>query len=121
MIGVLLVCASLVAIDGDSIRCDGVNMRDMGDGAPFVSGYDTPEVRNASCQEELELGRAATARMAELLRQGAQVYDSGERDRYRRPLVWVRMPDGRSIGSILMAEGLAAEWHSGYLADWCGR
>lgn len=119
MIGTLLICATLLAVDGDTIKCDGVNMRDMGDGRPNVSGYDTPETRNAKCQEELELGRAATAAMADLLRQGAQVYDSGKRDRYKRPLVWVRTADGRSIGSIMIAEGLAKPWVPRYRADWC--
>jgi len=76
MLGTLLVCASLLAVDGDNIKCDSVNMRDMGDGAPNVPGYDTPEVRNARCQVELELGRAATAAMDSLLN-GASVYDSG--------------------------------------------
>jgi micrococcal nuclease len=118
MLGTLLVCATLLAVDGDTIKCNGVNMRDMGDGAPNKSGYDTPETHNAKCQEELELGRAATAAMAELLREGAQVYDSGKRDRHKRPLVWVRMPDGRSIGSILITEGLAREWRPGTRADW---
>lgn len=118
MLGTLLICASLLAVDGDTIKCDGVNMRDMGDGAPFVSGYDAPETRGADCQEELELGRAATARMKELLPR-AQVYDSGERDRYKRPLVWVRLPDGRSVGSVLISEGLARAWRPKYQADWC--
>ena len=31
--GTLLLCATLVALDGDTISCDGINMRDMGDGA----------------------------------------------------------------------------------------
>ena len=93
-------------------------MRDLGDGAPNVAGYDTPEVRNARCQIELELGRAATAAMNKLLN-GAKVYDSGERDRYGRPLVWVRTADGRSVGSILIAERLAREWRPGYRAQWC--
>lgn len=119
MIGTLIICASLLAVDGDTIKCNGVSMRDMGDGSPFVSGYDAPEVRGADCQQELELGRAATALMADLLSQDAKVYDSGERDRYNRPLVWVRLPGGRSIGSALMAEGLAHEWSPGYSADWC--
>ncbi|MSX01597.1 MAG: thermonuclease family protein [Actinobacteria bacterium] len=119
MIGTLLVCATLLAVDGDTIKCDGVNMRDMGDGAPFVSGYDAPETRGAKCQQELELGRAATAALNDLLRSGAQVYASGEVDRYDRPLVWVRMPDGSAAGSALMAEGLARPWAPGYDADWC--
>lgn len=41
MSGTLLVCAALLAVDGDTIKCDGVNMREMGDGAPNVSSYDT--------------------------------------------------------------------------------
>lgn len=120
MKGLLLVCATLVAIDGDSVRCDGVNMRDMGDGKPFVSGYDTPEISRPRCQQELELGRAAKGRMQELLNQpGVKVFDSGKRDRYKRPLVWVILPDGKSAGSVLISEGLARKWHKGYRADWC--
>lgn len=115
---VLLTCASLVAVDGDTIKCDGVNMRDMGDGRPFVSGYDAPETHKPKCQEELELGRAATALMSQLL-PSATVYDSGERDRFGRPLVSVRLPDGRSIGSALIGEGLAVEWRPGRAHDWC--
>lgn len=67
MIG-LLVCASLTAVDGDTVKCDGQNLRDMGDGAPFVSGYDTPEIgKNADCDAENALGEKAKRRMAELL------------------------------------------------------
>ena len=118
MIGTLLLCATLVAVDGDTIKCDGVNMRDMGDGKPFISGYDTPETRNAGCEEELELGRAATAAMNEML-PGASVYDSGKRDRYGRPLVSVRLQDGRSVGSMLIGEGLARPWSPKYRPNWC--
>jgi micrococcal nuclease len=120
MIGSLILCATLAAIDGDSIRCNGINMRDMGDGAPFVSGYDTPETYGPKCDAERRLGERATERMDQLLGQGAAVYDSGEADQYGRPLVSARMPDGRSIGSILMAEGLAREWTPAYVANWCG-
>jgi micrococcal nuclease len=118
----LITCASLVAVDGDTIKCDGVNMRDMGDGAPFVSGYDTPEIRDAKCDAERRLGEAAKRRMQQLLSTpGVQVIDSGERDRTRsrRPLVWIKLPDGRSAGSVLMAEGLAREWSPSYRPSWC--
>ncbi len=118
MIGTLLVCATLLAVDGDTIKCDGVTMRDMGDGAPNVAGYDAPEIRGAECQAELELGRAATALMSELL-PTASVYSSGEVDRFNRPLVWVRLPDGSSIGSALIQEGLAVEWRPGASHSWC--
>ena len=118
----LVICASLTAVDGDTIKCNGVNMRDMGDGAPYVSGYDTPETYRPKCQAELELGRAATSRMKQLLRTpGIEVWDSGKRDKTRskRPLVWVVLPDGRSAGSVLMSEGLARKWTPRYKADWC--
>lgn len=120
MIGTLLICASLLAVDGDTIKCDGQNLRDMGDGAPFVSGYDTPETRGAKCQAELQLGRAATARMKELLATpGLRIIDSGKKDRHKRPLVWALLPDGRSIGNVLVVEGIAVEWTPDYRADWC--
>ena len=119
---VLLMCAQLVAIDGDSIRCDGVNMRDMGDGAPFVSGYDTPEIWTNKCPEELALARKAKARMEELLATpGVKVFSSGRTDNTEshRPLVSVILPDGRSIGSVLITEGLARIWTPEYEANWC--
>jgi micrococcal nuclease len=118
----LIICVTLVAIDGDTIKCDGVNMRAMGDGAPFVSGFDTPEIWTRECQAELELGRRAKIRMQELLdTPGMKVYDSGEVDKteQRRPLVWIVLPDGRTAGSILIEEGLARVWTPGYKADWC--
>jgi len=38
----LLTCASLTAVDGDTVRCDGQLMRLLGGGIPFVWGIDTP-------------------------------------------------------------------------------
>ncbi|WP_297833934.1 thermonuclease family protein [uncultured Roseibium sp.] len=119
-ISTILNCSQLLAVDGDTIKCDGENMRDMGDGKPFVSGYDTPEIRRPKCQQELELARAAKARMQELLMTpGVQVRDYGKTDRYKRPLVWVILSNGRSDGSVLIAEGLARVWMPGYEAYWC--
>ncbi len=58
--------------------------------------------------------------MQELLETtGILVRDSGKADRYKRPLVWVILPDGRSAGSVLIKEGLAKEWAPEYEADWC--
>ncbi|MEQ1837882.1 MAG: thermonuclease family protein [Candidatus Nitrotoga sp.] len=118
-----LACLELYATDGDSVTCDGTNMRDMGDGAPNVSGYDTPETRQGryKCDREFALGKAATARMIELrAAKGVYVIDSGEVDRFDRPLVWVKLADGSSIGSILIKEGHARRWTPDYKANWCG-
>jgi micrococcal nuclease len=118
---VFMVCASLTAVDGDTVKCDGQSLRDMGDGAPFLSGYDTPEIgRHADCDREDALGKKAKRRMAELLKTpGLMVEDSGELDRFDRPLVVLRLSDGRTIGSILLTEGLAVEWRPGKDFDWC--
>lgn len=118
----IIVCAIIFAVDGDTVKCDGQNLRDMGDGAPFVSGYDTPEIgRNANCERENQLGNIAKRRMAELIRTpGLIIEDSGEIDRYDRPLVVLRLPDGRTIGSVMLAEGLAIQWQPGGDFDWCG-
>ena len=40
----LTVCLTLMAVDGDTVKCNEQNLRDMGDGAPFVSGFDAPEI-----------------------------------------------------------------------------
>lgn len=120
---VLIMCAQLLAVDGDTIKCDGINMRAMGDGAPFGSGFDTPEIWSNKCPAELDLARKAKIRMQELLdTPGIQIRDSGgvDKTRTKRPLVWVILPDGRSAGSILIGEGLAREWTPEYKADWCG-
>lgn len=113
-------CRSLSAVDGDTVKCDGVNMRALGDGSPNRSGFDTPEIYSPKCQQELELGRAARMRMQELIGQpGVKVKDSGVRDRYQRPLVWVTLPSGRTAGSVLVSEGHARIWRPGYRGAWC--
>jgi micrococcal nuclease len=117
----LIVCATLLAVDGDTVKCDGQNLRDMGDGAPFVSGYDTPETGSrADCDRERVHGEVAEQRMAELIRTPRLlIEDSGQIDRYDRPLVVLRLPGGSTIGSVLLAEGLAVEWRPGGDFDWC--
>ena len=99
----LITCKRLSAVDGDTARCDGQLLRDMGDGAPDVSGYDTPEIRGYKCPEEKALGMKAKRRMAELLKtEGLRIVDLGETTTGRgdsiRLLVWIKLPDGRSIG-----------------------
>lgn len=97
---VLLTCLSLTAVDGDTVKCDGVNLRPMGDGAPYVSGFDTPEYgQHADCPEENHLAILAIARMSELLQTpGLTVEGSGEVDPFKRPLVVLRLPDGTTVG-----------------------
>lgn len=118
----LVICLSLTVQDGDTVRCDGELMRLIGDGAPYVSGFDTPELSpHAKCPAEHQLGIRAAARLAVLMAlPGLRVEDSGEKDRYGRPLVALRLADGRTAGSVLIEEGLARVWTPDYRSDWCG-
>lgn len=116
----VVVCASLTAIDGDSIRCDGKEMRLLGAGAPNVSGVDSPELQG-KCRAERMLAKLAKDRLEELIQQkGVKVEDSGHVDpSFKHPLVRVRLPDGRFAGEVLIEEGYAVEWKPDYTPDWC--
>ncbi len=102
-------------------KCDGQNLRPMGDGAPFVSGFDTPELsRYSDCPKETHAGLLAAVRMSELLRKpGLVIEDSGEIDNFRRPPVVLRLPDGSTIGQTLINEGFERVWTPPYRASWC--
>ncbi|ANL38255.1 hypothetical protein AMC79_PD00794 (plasmid) [Rhizobium phaseoli] len=68
MIAGLILCASLTAVDGDTVKCDGQNMRLLGEGVPFVSGIDTLEIGpHAKCIKERKLALIAKGRLKELL------------------------------------------------------
>lgn len=111
----------LAAVDGDTVRCDGQLLRILGDGAPYVSGVDAPETRGNGCRAEAMLGQLAKNRLQEIIETpGLVIEDSGETDRWERPLVTLRLPDGQTAGQILIDEGLAVEWTPGYRANWCG-
>lgn len=118
---VLITCLSLIVVDGDTVKCDGQNLRPMGDGAPFESGFDTPEMpRYADCRAEAHKGLQAALRMSEYLETpGLTIEDSGRVDVFRRPLVVLRLPDGSTVGRRLIDEGLARVWTPDYKADWC--
>lgn len=116
----VLSCSSLIAVDGDTIRCGTDRMRDMGPGSPNKSGYDAPEISRAQCAKERLLGEQAKLRLQELLDQrGTRVEDSGKRDRYGRSLVVVRLGNGTTAGEALMREGYAVSWQPGYRSNWC--
>lgn len=118
-----IICASLSAVDGDTIKCDGQNMRIMGSGSPFASGVDAPETgRRAKCDFERFMAEKAKQRLGQLLRQkGVRIEYSGQRDKTqsKRPLVWVRLPNGSTAGQTLIDEGLAQVWRPKQKINWC--
>lgn len=107
----IISCSSLSAIDGDSIRCDGIDMRLLGNGIPFRTGIDAPEIGKAKCDAERTIANEAKERLAELLQtRGLKIEDSGARDHFQRPLVRLRLKDGREAGQVLLDEGYAVVW-----------
>ncbi|MFS2179553.1 thermonuclease family protein [Rhizobium pisi] len=123
MIAELYVCASLTAVDGDTVRCDGQLMRLLGGGIPFASGIDTPEIgSHARCLKERKLALIAKGRLRELLEErGLRIEIKGiDNTPAHRPLVNIYTRDGREVGSMLLAEGFARKWRPRHKNDWCG-
>ncbi|MBX3531224.1 MAG: thermonuclease family protein [Rhizobiaceae bacterium] len=116
----VIACISLVAIDGDSISCDGVAMQDVGPGEPNVSGYAAPDLVLPACAREELWGSQAKVILQDLLdAPGTVVEDSGERDRYGLPLVRVKLADGRTAGEELIRLRYAVAWKPGETFAWC--
>ena len=98
-------------VDGDTFWYRGAKIR--------MADINTPEVSRPACPQEAALGRAATARLAELLSQApfTLAATSRDRDRYGRLLRTVTRR-GESLGALLVREGLAEAWQ-GRRGDWC--
>ncbi|WP_271439926.1 thermonuclease family protein [Pontixanthobacter luteolus] len=97
-------------VDGDTFWHDGTKVR--------IADVNTPETSLPSCPRERELGNRATARMQTLLNEGPfQLVRAGrDEDRYGRKLR-VAMRGGKSLGGILVNEGLAESW-TGRRKNW---
>nr|WP_244658907.1 thermonuclease family protein [Ciceribacter thiooxidans] len=99
-------------VDGDTLYVAGEKIR--------VADIDTPEISEPKCTSEKTLGERATARLTQLVNAGPfelRAWQNRDEDKYGRKLrVLVR--NGRSLGDILVAEGLARTW-SGRREPWC--
>ena len=98
-------------VDGDTFHMDGTTIR--------ISDIDAPETHPPRCAHEADLGDRATRRLSQLLSAGSfqLVRHDRDIDKYGRQLrVVVR--NGRSIGKMLVAEGLARTWN-GKRRPWC--
>jgi endonuclease YncB( thermonuclease family) len=94
-----------------------------GEGVPFVSGIDTPEIgSHARCIKERKLALIAKGRLKEpLAEKGLRIEWSGAVDATpsRRPLVNIYRANGEEIGKMLLREGFAREWRPRRRNDWC--
>lgn len=90
-----IVLRDITVVDGDSVQIGGQEWR--------LIGFDTPETGRAQCEGERRAGLFAQRRLEQLLASGArlQMEDSGQRDRYRRPLGVLRV-DGRDVREIMI-------------------
>ena len=99
-------------IDGDTFDYGTLRVR--------IADIDTPELRGR-CTYETDLAVRATTRLAALLADGGlelhPLPDGRDQDRYGRKLRIVTR-NGRSLGDILVAEGLARTW-TGRREPWC--
>lgn len=98
-------------VDGDTFWFAGDKIR--------IMDIDTPETHPARCASEQALGDQATDRLRDWLNAGPFSLESGDRDsdRYGRQLRIVTR-DGKSVGDVLIAEGLARPWE-GSRRPWC--
>lgn len=111
--GIATAGANVRVIDGDTFVYAGARIR--------IADIDTPEV-HGRCPEESGLAAEATRRLEVLLAQGPfELYrlpNGREHDRYGRELRIVTR-GGRSLGDVLVAEGLARTWTE-RREPWCG-
>jgi endonuclease YncB( thermonuclease family) len=85
-----------------------------------IADIDTPETHPSRCAYEAALGARATDRLLQLLNSGPfALHRLADRDtdQYGRELRTV-IRDGRSLGNILVSEGLAWRW-TGDRRPWC--
>ena len=100
-------------VDGDTFWMGGEKIR--------IADINTPEIGEPQCRRERALGEEAKRRLHQLMNAGpVSLRRAGgqDRDRYGRLLRTVHR-DGRSLGDILVAEGLAHRWN-GRRESWCG-
>ncbi|PZR94773.1 MAG: nuclease [Stutzerimonas stutzeri] len=98
-------------VDGDTFWFRGDKIR--------IADIDAPEIVSPRCPDERHAGELARERLVVLLNAGAFSLASGRRDkdRYGRKLRKVERA-GRSIGEMLVGEGLARRWDEPR-RDWC--
>lgn len=111
----LTLCSGQVrsncVVDGDTFWLNGQKIR--------IADIDTPKINPPRCAAEGERGNRAKVRLLELLNAGPFTLDTIDRDedRYGRKLRVVTR-GGRSLGDMLVSEGLARTW-SGRREPWC--
>lgn len=99
------------AVDGDTLDCAGRRVR--------LANIDAPEL-NGRCPSEIQMAeRAKLAAMIALADAPVRVVPDGGKDRYGRLLARATV-DGKDLGGVLVAQGLARPYAGGARKSWCG-
>ena len=85
-----------------------------------ISGVDTPEVGGRSkCDREQQAGVRARTRLSELLNAGDVLLKEVRNDKYAGRVLARVVAGGLDVANVLLAEGLAREYHGGKRFEWC--
>lgn len=105
--------------DGDTIRVRAqVWPGWQWNGSVRVEGIDTPELRG-KCPQERELAQRAKALVEEYITPTVMLINPQHGKYARRVVAEVYTAEGISLGALLIAAGLAHEYHGGTKIDWC--
>ena len=109
-----LCLTPMTVIDGDTIRCEHRDIR--------LKGFDTPESRaqNASCPEEIALGKIAKCTLQQMTKDGGWILTKHKGGGgYKRSLAELTI-GGRNVGDTLISLRLAQAWNvKGLKPNWC--
>ncbi len=115
------IVASVVSVsDGDTITVNahypwpGTTIRT----AVRINGIDTPEIR-CLCDEETELAKRARDYVRATVGDHVQLTNIALGKYAGRIIADVALADGRSLAALVIAEGLAREYHGGARLGWC--
>ena len=102
-------------IDGDTFE---IEIPNYGIDRIRVKNIDTPEIRRAKCERERMLANQAKNLASSLLgNEKVKLQADRKRDQFGRTIALVTLPDGRDLGAVLLASGIAVEWPNDF--DWC--
>ncbi|MBR0782675.1 thermonuclease family protein [Bradyrhizobium iriomotense] len=85
-----------------------------------LRGIDAPEMK-ASCQDELDKAKAATAALRDLLGQGDVTISNLGADKYGRVLADVTTRRTANVSAALLAGGYVRSYNGGHRDGWCAR